>query len=176
MPRLFIEIQSNIYLRKTNKMNKYCSACGTELVVTDTATYCPFCTFTKKKTMKTFFIHWKNGLEERLRGTSITNALVIARYDATTLNTLDYYTVNNDPTKMQILMPELIKKKQKRTQVHIIVYKDFSGYKQLVEGFNVKNIAEEEKNRYTKNNAPTAPLFSSYRVETITCWICDETE
>lgn len=129
---------------------------------------------TKKKPMKTFFIHWKNGLEEKLTGTSITNALVIARYDAAAINTLDYYTVDDDHTIMQLLMPELTKEEQKRTQMHIIVYTDSRGYRQLVEGFDVKRVAEKEKNRYTKNNIPTAPLFSFYRVETIPCWVCDK--
>jgi hypothetical protein len=130
----------------------------------------------KKKPMKTFFIHWKNGLEERLQGTSITNALVIARYDAAAIRTLDYYTVNDDPTKMHLSVPELIKKSknEQRTQMHIIVYTDSRGYRQLVEGFDVKHVAEEEKNRYTKNNTPTAPLTSFYCVETLTCWICDK--
>lgn len=82
-----------------HETDNYCPTCGTELIVADTATYCSFCIIIKKKPMKTFFIRWKNGLEERLPGTSITNALVIARYDAAAIKVLDYYTIDDNPAK-----------------------------------------------------------------------------
>lgn len=152
-------------------MDKYCSNCGTELVVADTATYCPFCTIIKKKPMKTFFIRWKNGLEERLPGTSITNVLVVARYGAAAINALDYYTVDNDPAKMYLTMPEIIKKDHRRTHIHIMVYTDSRRHRQLIGGFDDKDVAKREKDRYTENNTPTAPLNSFYSVETLACWI-----